>query len=331
MPIIYDEGSKSFMRLQEKLIRISDDQSIFVWNVSKGYFRTEFGSLVTSPDYFTNTIDVRSISYKKFKDMFCLSDSRADYRMTNFGLRIHLSLKKVQYRNQTIFYTYITCFSSTKEIFYLRLTLVDDKPPSHFRRMHLRDETRNIGYVKHVVFNSTQSTDIFIVTEESLLTRNVVSVTDSKRWTFTVRLTYNCRGFDTVDYYPKFIWKLGEREGNPVMIVSSETTLRLGAILFCHKRTGESFSVVLDVHRGLLWSDIAITDKNATARSICNAYESRNEDCWKVKLHGRDWVKKRIGATVEGLEKSVVSTMTEAYNHIDDIYVDVSISMRCGT
>ncbi len=332
MPIIYGEGTKSFVRLQEELIRISDDQSILAWDTPRGSFGGEFGPLATSPDDFTNTIDARPMSYKEFKDMFRLSDGRADYRMTNFGLRIHLPLEKVQYWDQTIFHAYIACSSSTKEILYVYLAPIVGKPPGHFRRIvtPLGDETKSIGYAKHVVLNDIQPTDIFIATEDPRLTRNAVSITDSKRWTFRVRLTYNCRGFDYVDYYPKFIWKLGEREGNPVMIVTSETTLRLGAILFCHKTSEESFSVILGVHRGLLWSDIAVTDKNATALSICNAYENRNEDRWKVRLQERDWVKKRIGTTVEGLEKSVVSTITKGYNDIDDIHVDVSISMRYG-
>ncbi|KAK3369426.1 heterokaryon incompatibility protein-domain-containing protein [Lasiosphaeria ovina] len=60
MPLLYGEGSRAFLRLQEETIKLRHDQSILAWK--SPYVRplgTEFESLFApSPDYFEKTADV---------------------------------------------------------------------------------------------------------------------------------------------------------------------------------------------------------------------------------------------------------------------------------
>jgi hypothetical protein len=44
MPILYSEGDRAFIRLQEEIMRISDDDSIFAWKFHFGVGSDEVGS-----------------------------------------------------------------------------------------------------------------------------------------------------------------------------------------------------------------------------------------------------------------------------------------------
>ncbi|PYH59420.1 HET-domain-containing protein [Aspergillus niger CBS 101883] len=54
MPLIYGEGETAFIRLQEEIMRISDDQSLFAWASSDD----RGGLLATSPAAFANSHNI---------------------------------------------------------------------------------------------------------------------------------------------------------------------------------------------------------------------------------------------------------------------------------
>lgn len=55
MPLIYGEGSKSFMRLQEEIMRVSNDMSMFAWT---GVPDSSFGMLASDPDCFKDSHNI---------------------------------------------------------------------------------------------------------------------------------------------------------------------------------------------------------------------------------------------------------------------------------
>ena len=63
MPLLYGEGENAFIRLQQEIIRVNEDQSIFAWDISTA---TEWhapsanltGALAASPDWFKYSADV---------------------------------------------------------------------------------------------------------------------------------------------------------------------------------------------------------------------------------------------------------------------------------
>ncbi|KAK7473154.1 hypothetical protein VKT23_001254 [Stygiomarasmius scandens] len=84
MPPIYGEGgAKAFMRLQQEIIKISDDRSIFVWLAPQG--QTESGGLLArSPYEFRASGNVQNS---------CIaSDTNTSFSFNNNGLQIHLPL-----------------------------------------------------------------------------------------------------------------------------------------------------------------------------------------------------------------------------------------------
>ncbi|KAI9149644.1 Vegetative incompatibility protein [Paramyrothecium foliicola] len=63
MPLLYGEGRKAFIRLQEAIIRQSNDPSILLWRSDEA---SESGCLATSPEYFAQRVGV--IGRRVFSD-----------------------------------------------------------------------------------------------------------------------------------------------------------------------------------------------------------------------------------------------------------------------
>lgn len=77
MPLLYGEGEKAFLRLQQEIIRQSDDESIFAWRYVSpppGYMA---GILAPHVSFFSNSQGVRLTEGK-----------RAPYSITNKGLEL---------------------------------------------------------------------------------------------------------------------------------------------------------------------------------------------------------------------------------------------------
>jgi hypothetical protein len=83
MPLIYGEGRNSFVRLQEAIIGVSDDHSIFAWNILPGDIDPGTGFLATTPAQFSGS--ARTV---RFLDSAV--NSNEPYSTTNKGLRIRL-------------------------------------------------------------------------------------------------------------------------------------------------------------------------------------------------------------------------------------------------
>ena len=83
MPMLYGEGEKAFIRLQEEIIRNSDDQSLFAWTNSTEDAKLPCGLLASSPSRFANSGDV--MPYSEW-------ETSAPFSTSNKGLRIELHL-----------------------------------------------------------------------------------------------------------------------------------------------------------------------------------------------------------------------------------------------
>ncbi|PVH86937.1 HET-domain-containing protein [Cadophora sp. DSE1049] len=79
MPMLYGEGERAFIRLQEEIMKHSNDHSLFAWSVEDEGYR---GLLARSPASFQHTYDVVP-SINRL--------SHVPYFVTNFGLSITLA------------------------------------------------------------------------------------------------------------------------------------------------------------------------------------------------------------------------------------------------
>lgn len=85
MPLLYGEGEKAFLRLQEEIMKSSDDESIFAWVDPCAQDEEPHGLLAKSPAHFSKSSEI--IYYQDFED-------RDPYVMSNRGLSITLRLSR---------------------------------------------------------------------------------------------------------------------------------------------------------------------------------------------------------------------------------------------
>ena len=88
MPLLYGEGKKAFVRLQEEIMRFSADQSLFAWQEPLPYSRGTATSVFAShPNQFAASSGILN---RRFDDEFRLPD---DYLCTNRGVKIKLRIR----------------------------------------------------------------------------------------------------------------------------------------------------------------------------------------------------------------------------------------------
>jgi hypothetical protein len=61
MPLLYGEGEKSFIRLQEEVLKSSDDQSLFAWTDTAMPPEAYSGLLARSPKHFAKSSHISSL------------------------------------------------------------------------------------------------------------------------------------------------------------------------------------------------------------------------------------------------------------------------------
>ncbi|KAL5319100.1 hypothetical protein ACEPPN_014170 [Leptodophora sp. 'Broadleaf-Isolate-01'] len=81
MPLLYGEGERAFIRLQEEIMKHSDDHSLFAWSFAGDGYR---GLLAKSPSEFRSCHNVVVAEDKT---------NRTPYFITNMGLSIEFNMK----------------------------------------------------------------------------------------------------------------------------------------------------------------------------------------------------------------------------------------------
>ncbi|KAN0102226.1 HET domain containing protein [Hyaloscypha variabilis] len=82
LPLLYGEGEKAFIRLQEEIMRNSDDQSLFAWSLTQPPRSSKLlGFLARSPAAFEKSANI--VPYRNWA-------ASMPYSLTNQGLRLEL-------------------------------------------------------------------------------------------------------------------------------------------------------------------------------------------------------------------------------------------------
>ncbi|KAL2680360.1 hypothetical protein Neosp_007957 [[Neocosmospora] mangrovei] len=109
MPTLYGEGHRAFARLQQEIMRISHDHSIFAWQRKS----LTAGLLAESPDEFAHSSTCYPADYQKFIETFNISKPKPDFVMTNFGLHIQLPLAPIP-EFDGYYVAYLACTASDR-------------------------------------------------------------------------------------------------------------------------------------------------------------------------------------------------------------------------
>jgi hypothetical protein len=84
MPMLYGEGSRAFQRLQEEILRSTDDESIFAWVYKDAKMEDRRGLLADSPQNFQDSGSIGPLPDQH--------DDRKPLQLTNLGLNIQRDL-----------------------------------------------------------------------------------------------------------------------------------------------------------------------------------------------------------------------------------------------
>ncbi|KAI1737707.1 HET domain-containing protein [Xylaria scruposa] len=97
MPLLYGEGTRAFQRLQEEIIKMNTDMSLFCWK-ARAQETIYRGLLARSPAEFASYHDTYLKSRKSIS--WSLVGSEKEFSVTNKGVRIDAELVNVTFRDQ---------------------------------------------------------------------------------------------------------------------------------------------------------------------------------------------------------------------------------------
>jgi hypothetical protein len=127
MPLLYGEGQKAFLRLQEEIARNSSDMSLFAWDVPHQRSQKFFGIFAPTPDNFKNcsTLIAQSNQFYNLND----------FVITNKGLNILTCLASCQVlTSRAAFGLLLWCHREEKPGYTLAVPL--SKTASGYARSH---------------------------------------------------------------------------------------------------------------------------------------------------------------------------------------------------
>nr|OQO26990.1 hypothetical protein B0A51_05007 [Rachicladosporium sp. CCFEE 5018] len=99
MPLLYGEGKKAFLRLQQEIIRQTSDESVFVWRDPAADEEYSCGLLASDVAAFAHSGDVRTADLVR----------RVPYSFTNQGLDLHATAQNLQIEEHSCFYIPLNC------------------------------------------------------------------------------------------------------------------------------------------------------------------------------------------------------------------------------
>jgi hypothetical protein len=145
MPLLYGEGPRAFIRLQEEIMRTTADQSLFAWRGGVA-FR---GLLAASVEQFADCGHIVSVDYNKYVAQFQNKDPVPNFSQTNYGTQIQLPMQAHKIR-PSIHRAFIAC------------TTQDRYPPKtqeDFRSVVLRSKSGVEVHTYHRIDLPTEAMD----------------------------------------------------------------------------------------------------------------------------------------------------------------------------
>src|SRR3569833_1527568 len=169
MPLIYGEDTKAFRRLQEEIIKSSNDLTIFAWEMSTEF---EYSSILApSPAVFLGSADV---------EKFSPAHSNPEFTLNNKGLRITTSLWR--YVSERL--------GAKSPRYFLRLGGDPSEPkgvslvmvgPGYF----IRDTRLGLGTVSKSMASVMRTTEIYVALDPPTTT-NPIDLTNVSQISFVV-------------------------------------------------------------------------------------------------------------------------------------------------
>ena len=145
MPMLYGEGGRAFLRLQEEIMKVSDDQSLFAWTDEEASDDTHYGLLARHPSCFRHSRNI--VPYQDWGE-----DDRDLFSMSNRGVRIEVDLSPLDGIN--LYKASLRCLAASPSRNASSLAIYLEKAPagiSRFARVKARQLSEHSGRAKSTV------------------------------------------------------------------------------------------------------------------------------------------------------------------------------------
>jgi Heterokaryon incompatibility protein (HET) len=206
MPLLYGEGTWSFVRLQEEIIRRSHDLTIFCWEWDRNIVPHDWGNILApSPSLFYETAEI-------YEPLAIDSPDAAPYSLTNLGLSI-----KLPFIHTTNSHNVCAVLEGTEDkIFSQRLCIPLSR--SHDDRYYRIPFPARPFPIHDAVLVPSQSTDFYAMSQKinpylSISSDDSTSAfTDGFFFIFSMQTaiftcpnwSYSGEGFDGIDHFGEF-------------------------------------------------------------------------------------------------------------------------------
>jgi hypothetical protein len=192
MPLLYGEDQKAFIRLQEEIIKVSDDHSIFAWKSVHPLGNEDFyGLLALSPHMFRDigwTLPCRD------------GENSKPFAMSNKGLQIELPLLREGY-SRGDYLGVLNCRSADEE-----------SPLAIMLKSVRRDEGRyarvkSKGPVTMPLWKVAKAVRTAIRVDDRKPPNNFLSAEQGPPWSVVIRTLPAEETFRLIDFYPHDSWR----------------------------------------------------------------------------------------------------------------------------
>ncbi|RFU32298.1 hypothetical protein B7463_g4011, partial [Scytalidium lignicola] len=213
MPLIYGEGSRAFFRLQEEIIKRSDDQTILAWNfdgcdlqahsIGQDWYADTLKTFDNPMDY-TGVLADSPLAFQHCKDIVTcdLGRQTSPFSITNKGLEIELPLAPSQPNNTGSnsdptqdFHKFMSTYNSRalvrhvqSGLTYALLQCQHKNVPGGVlalplqqtqRRLYVRPRSWKLVLLDCQLWYQWRLTPLYLLTEEALLPQPALWMTNS--------------------------------------------------------------------------------------------------------------------------------------------------------
>jgi hypothetical protein len=366
MPLLYGEGPRAFIRLQEEIMRTIPDQSLFAWRGGVA-FR---GLLAASVEQFADCGHIVSVDYNEYVGQFQNKDPVPNFSQTNYGTQIQLPMQALKTR-PSIHRAFIACTTQDRyppkiqEDFcsimlwgqpgvevhtYHRVDLPIDAMDASWRsswgRLEIRDLFVSSLYSHSYGYQTLANKIVREVTEVEF--HLAVSKKQGHAHFFPL--------YDSISSISGATWIRSQANlfmakfpANPADNADAFMALHVGSAKIQGFQDDESsdprftfnFFVLCGIYKGVLWTDVLIQPGVETANGVYNAYKSSTDLGGKARSAARNSTEIELRQLLSPQDihallprnRSLLSTKYEdQYHHIPNakfgVYIAVDYSAR---
>jgi len=152
MPLLYGERQRAFIRLQEEIMKVSDDELLFAWKETTSKTHSTYrGLLATSPAEFASSRNIIP---------FYQPGESTPYSMTNKGLQLQLRLR--EWSGDSLYLAALNCRETSDSLVRQQLGIYLHNPNPLFHDQLVRIHSNHLSIIPSTPHDTTINNTVFV-------------------------------------------------------------------------------------------------------------------------------------------------------------------------